>query len=79
MKKVVLVSKSEGNRGANGKKKIYEIVIDGNRVTFSWGKAEESARQTKTQWLRSEWLATQTAEEKKWEKIAKGYEVAFIA
>jgi predicted DNA-binding WGR domain protein len=79
MKKIVLVSKSQGDRGANGKKKVYEILIDGNKVTFSWGKAEESSRQTQTKMFQSAWYAEQVANEKKWAKIEKGYEVAFTA
>ena len=77
MKKIVLVNKSEGSRGANGKKKIYEIVIDGNKVVFSWGKAEESARQTQTRLFSTAWYAEQIANEKKWAKIDRRYEVAF--
>lgn len=79
MKKIVLISKSEGSRGQEGKKKIYEIIIEGNKVTFSWGKAEESKRQSKTEWYATEWKAENSAYEKKWEKVMKGYEVAFTA
>jgi predicted DNA-binding WGR domain protein len=79
MKKIVLISKSEGSRGQAGKKKIYEIVIEGNKVTFSWGKAEEAQRQTQTKWFATEWSALNFANEKKWAKVEKGYEVAFTA
>lgn len=79
MKKIVLINKSTGQRGQEGKKKIYEILIDGKRVTLSWGKAEEGKRQTKTEWFAYEWQAINFAEEKKWAKQDRGYEVAFIA
>ena len=79
MKKIVLVNKSEGQRGQDGKKKIYEIVIDGKKVTISWGKAEESKRQSQVKFFGSEWSAENFANEKKWAKIERGYEVAFTA
>lgn len=79
MKKIVLINKSTGQRGQEGKKKIYEILIDGKRVTISWGKAEESKRQTQVKWFAHEWQALNFAEEKKWSKQDRGYEVAFIA
>ncbi len=79
MKKIVLVSKSEGNRGNEGKKKVYEIVVEGNKVTVSWGMAEKTNRQSKTEWfgtaIQADWFAT----DKKWEKVNKGYEVAYTA
>ena len=34
MKKLILVKNSDGQRGANGKKKIYEIVVIDNRVVI---------------------------------------------
>lgn len=79
MKKVVLVSKSQGERGKEGKKKIYEIILEGNRVTISWGKAEAVSRQSQTHYFANEWKALNFAEEKKWLKLGKGYELAFTA
>lgn len=79
MKKTVLVHKSQGQRGQNGKKKIYEIVLDGNKVILSWGKAEENARQTQTKWFATEWSAQDFAFTKKCEKMDKGYEVILTA
>jgi predicted DNA-binding WGR domain protein len=79
MKKVVLVSKSEGQRGQNGKKKVYEIIVEGNKVVLSWGMAEKSVRQTKTEWFNNPYSAENFVFEKQWEKIAKGYEVAYTA
>jgi predicted DNA-binding WGR domain protein len=79
MNKIVLVSKSQGERGQDGKKKIYEITVNGNVVTVSWGKAEVSARQTQVKRFTNEYYAERFASEKKWAKLEKGYEVAFTA
>jgi len=78
-RKFVLVSKSDGSRGADGKKKVYSIIVHGSQVTLSWGKAEESKRQTQTKKFFTEWSAVQYAEEKKWAKMDKGYEVVLVA
>lgn len=79
MNKIVLVSKSQGERGADGKKKVYEITVNGTVVTVSWGKAETNQRQTQTKRFGSELTANRFASDKKWEKLAKGYELAFTA
>ncbi len=79
MKKVVLVSKSTGQRGQQGKKKVYEIVVDGNVVILSWGKAEEALRQTQKKVFANSTLADWFAFDKKCEKLDKGYEVAYTA
>lgn len=79
MTKIVMISKSQGDRGQAGKKKVYEIIIEANKVTLSWGMAEKPNRQTKTEWFGTEWQATNFANEKKWAKQDKGYEVAYTA
>lgn len=79
MQKTVLVHKSQGQRGQNGKKKIYEIVLDGNKVVLSWGKAEENARQTQTKWFANEVQAKWFAFDKKIQKMDKGYELVLTA
>ena len=79
MTKIVLVSKSQGERGQAGKKKVYEIVIEANKVTLSWGMAEKSNRQTKTEWFGSNIEANWFATDKKIAKLDKGYEVAYTA
>jgi len=79
MEKIVLVSASTGERGQDGKKKVYEIVIDGNRVVMSWGKAEETRRQTKREWFTDNRFAKMFAEDKMYEKMNKGYALAFRA
>lgn len=64
-------------RGQAGKKKIYEVAVEGRRVTFSWGMAEKSRRQTKVVTYSSEQSAVFFAREKVSEKIDRGYELAF--
>jgi predicted DNA-binding WGR domain protein len=79
MSKIVLVAQSDGERGQDGKKKIYEIVVEGQSVTLMWGKAEEARRQSKREWFQSPAFAQMFASEKKWEKIGRGYTVAYTA
>jgi predicted DNA-binding WGR domain protein len=76
MKKLILVKNSDGQRGANGKKKIYEIVVVDNRVITSWGKAEElQKQQTQTKVFASSQQALWFAFDKQMAKEAKGYEL----
>lgn len=79
MSKIVLVAGSDGERGQDGKKKVYEIVVEGQSVTLMWGKAEEARRQTKREWFATPFYAQMFADEKKWEKIGRGYTVAYTA
>lgn len=79
MTKTVLVATSDGERGQDGKKKIYEIVVEGNTVTMMWGKAEEARRQTKREFFANAFTAQMFATDKKWEKVNKGYTVAYTA
>ena len=79
MEKIVLVSASTGERGQDGKKKVYEIVVDGSVVVMKWGKAEEERRQTKREWFTDSRFAKMFAEEKMWETVGKGYSIAFKA
>jgi len=79
MTKIILASRSQGLRGQDGKKKIYEIVVDGTRVIVRWGKAEEDTRQSQTKFFQTEWQAKSFAQDKKWEKIDKGYELVLVA
>jgi len=76
-KKWCLLKVSDGQRGANGKKKVYEITVSGNSVTTVWGMAEKSSRQSQVQYAYSENGAMQMAKEKLWEKLAKGYKLAY--
>ena len=66
-------------RGQAGKKKIYEIVISDNLVSFSWGMAEKSARQRSVQKFASNAQAAQAATLKKWAKVDSGYQVILDA
>jgi predicted DNA-binding WGR domain protein len=75
MKKFILVKKSDGDRGQNGKKKIYEIVQEGTRVVMMWGKAEELSKQQNVKYFQTETQAFWFAREKNWEKQSKGYEL----
>lgn len=79
MTKIVMISKSQGERGNEGKKKVYEIVVEANKVTMSWGMAEKPNRQTKTEWFATAIEANWFATDKKFEKVNKGYEVAYTA
>jgi predicted DNA-binding WGR domain protein len=72
-----LLKVSDGDRGANGKKKVYEVVITGTTVTMSWGMAEKPSRQTKTMTFASEGQARQEALNKVWEKRSTGYALAY--
>ena len=77
MKKWCLLKASDGQRGANGKKKIYEIVLDGNVVHTSWGMAEKPNRQSATRRFYSEQAALVAAMGKVGEKMDRGYVVAY--
>jgi hypothetical protein len=72
-----LLKESDGTRGVNGKKKVYEIVLDGNVVRTSWGMAEKTSRQTAVQGFPSEFQARQYAIGKQYDKMAKGYKLAY--
>lgn len=77
MKRWCLLKESDGNRGLIGKKKMYEIVVDGTRMTTLWGMAEKSNRQFKTQYFSSNQGALYAAQERIMEKQDKGYVLAF--
>ena len=72
-----LLKESDGTRGANGKKKVYEIVVDGAVVRTSWGMAEKPSRQSAVQAFPSEFQARQYAISKQYDKMAKGYKLAY--
>lgn len=78
-KKWVLLSESDGARGENGKKKIYEIVVKDNMLFTSWGMAEKSVRASSTKFFSSYNAAHTEAVEKLSQKLAKGYVLAFTA
>lgn len=76
-KKWCLLKESDGARGASGKKKIYEVTVDGTIVRTSWGMAEKTTRQTETKQVYSESYARQLAFIKVQEKLDKGYQLAY--
>lgn len=78
-KVIVLTATSQGERGQAGHKKVYEIIVDGNKVVLRWGKAEETKRQEQVKWFSYENAAYNFALEKKWAKVDKGYVVAYQA
>ena len=77
-KKWCLLKGSDGARGAKGKKKVYEVTINGTTVTFEWGMAETMAgRRRQTTTFRSTQAALAAAHEKVYAKVGRGYEVAY--
>lgn len=78
-KKWCLIKASDGERGANGKKKVYEIIVNDNDVTFAWGMAEKPRLQTKNLHFSNQQTAMNEAIVKLYEKIDRGYKVAYTA
>jgi len=74
-----LVKSSDGDRGASGKKKVYELSVDGTSFTAVWGMAEKPNRQTKKLHCGGQQVALWKAREKVSEKLDKGYELAYSA
>lgn len=77
-KKWFLFNDSTGKRGEIGKKKIYEVTVNETEVIFSWGMAEKDQRQTQKFHFQTPGWALQTAQNKVWEKLEKGYKVAQV-
>lgn len=77
MKKWCLLKESDGTRGIIGKKKMYEIVVDENRMTVMWGMAEKPSRQIKVQYFSSEQGAVYAAQQRIMDKQDKGYVLAY--
>lgn len=81
-KRIIMVKGSDCGpmgRGQMGKQKVYEILVQDNKVTFSWGMAEKVQRQTKVIFARSNQHALAAAREKQWDKVSRGYRVALEA
>ena len=80
-RKWCLLKRSDGARGAAGKKKIYEISVaqrgDYYQVVCEWGMAEKPARQTSVHTFRTGQAALFFAYEKLGSKTASGYDVAY--
>lgn len=78
-KKWVLTSTSTGQRGQIGKKKVYEVTVNGLQVLCVWGMAEKTGRQSRLFKCMSPASALYIAETKVMEKQEKGYKLAYIA
>ena len=74
-----LVKASDGNRGAIGKKKVYELSVDGNSLIAVWGMAEKPARQRQVKSFSSAQSARWAAMDKIQSKLDKGYTIAYSA
>lgn len=74
-----LIKSSDGDRGALGKKKVYELSIEGNQLVAVWGMAEKPSRQSQTLRFSSEQGARWAAFDKIQSKINKGYKLAYSA
>jgi predicted DNA-binding WGR domain protein len=64
-------------RGQAGKKKVYEITLDGFTLTCSWGMAEKLKRQSSVQTFRTEQAALSAAYDKLSSKVSRGYVIAY--
>lgn len=74
-----LVKTSDGERGDNGKKKVYELIVDGNHFTAAWGMAEKPGRQHQTKYFINEQAARWAAVNQVQSKLDKGYVLAYSA
>ena len=72
-----LLKNSDGDRGALGKKKIYEIVVNGDSVSTVWGMAEKSLRQSQVKYYPNPQSARYAAMEKMQAKLDKGYVLTY--
>ena len=72
--KWVLVKKSDGQRGAQGRSKMYEVTVQGSTVLLAWGKAEEPLRVTQVRFANDR-SANAFAREKVIIKSQKGYKI----
>jgi predicted DNA-binding WGR domain protein len=64
-------------RGQSGKKKVYEVTLDGLTLTCSWGMAEKTSRQTSVRTFRTEQAALAAAYDKVYAKVGRGYQIAY--
>lgn len=64
-------------RGQNGKKKVYEVTLDGTTVTFEWGMAEMTRRQRQVRTFSTTQAAINAAYDKVGAKLDRGYAVAY--
>lgn len=76
-KKWCLLKASDGARGANGKKKVYEVRVSGSVLTCEWGMAEKTMRQRSVRVFSSHQGAIAAAYEKMNSKVDRGYNLAY--
>jgi predicted DNA-binding WGR domain protein len=76
-KKWALLKASDGVRGISGKKKIYEVMVNDNVLTCSWGMAEKPQRQMSQTTFFSSQAALVAAYDKINSKLDRGYDVAY--
>ena len=74
-----LIKSSDGDRGALGKKKVYELSIEGSSFTAVWGMAEKPSRQRQVKSFSSPQGARWAAMDKIQSKLDKGYVIAYSA
>lgn len=73
-----LLNTSDGSRGENGKKKVYEVILEGRNVRMIWGMAEKDSRQSKSMYFYTELEAKLFAYDKVRDKIQnRGYELVY--
>lgn len=77
--KWVLIKRSDGQRGQSGKKKVYEITICGLELRCEWGMAEKPHRQSSLSKFHTPGGVRQAAYVKLYDKLERGYEIAYKA
>jgi hypothetical protein len=79
----ILVAQSQAGpqgRGQSGKKKVYEVRVEGTKVYFAWGMAEKVERQRKVVECGSYQSALYKARVKVAEKtFERGYKLVLAA
>jgi predicted DNA-binding WGR domain protein len=76
-KKWCLLKISDGERGAVGKQKVYEVTVSDNVLRCAWGMAEKAKRQTSAQVFADNQSALWAARQKVWSKVDRGYRIAY--
>ncbi len=77
--KWVLVKKSDGERGNNGLKKMYQVIVEDRKVITLWGKAEDNNQAKQVKQFRYSYEAKAYAYNKVDSKVSRGYEVVLVA
>jgi len=76
-RKWCLLKASDGGRGDQGKKKVYEVVVTDNVLRCEWGMAEKLSRQSSTKVFMTSQSAVWAAHEKVSAKLGRGYTIAY--